>query len=103
MQGPNNSSGKINTGGSFGIVISRATLKLPEFLRLGAEFAAQGEILIAMKGPGVGVELRAAEATLRTEGLCSPVGGPWTSHRGKEKTANISENYRIICHHKITL
>ncbi len=55
--------------GSFGVVISRATLKLPEFLRLGAEFAAQGGILIAMKGPGVGVELRAAEATLKDRGL----------------------------------
>ncbi len=37
-------------GGSFHIVTSRATFKLPEFLRMGAFFLAPKGFLIAMKG-----------------------------------------------------
>lgn len=55
--------------GSFDVVVSRATFKLPEFIRHGAGFAAPGGILIAMKGPGVGIELKAAEATIKDRGL----------------------------------
>lgn len=65
--------------GHFAVVTSRATLKLPQFFRMGAYFLAPKGILIAMKSKRAEEEL--------TEG------------------ANISQNlgFSYIAHHDITL
>jgi len=51
--------------GRFDTVISRAALKLPEYLRLGAGFLVPGGLLIAMKGPGYEAELEDSQPLLR--------------------------------------
>lgn len=61
--------------GSFYTVISRATFKLPEFLRLGAGFLVPGGMLVAMKGPGYEAELEAARA------LSAEAGMKWSGSR----------------------
>ncbi len=55
--------------GSFNTIISRATFKLPDFLRLGAGFLAPGGILVAMKGPGYEAELEAARPVSQEAGM----------------------------------
>jgi len=55
--------------GRFDTVISRATLKLPEYLRLGAGFLLPGGLLIAMKGPGFEAELEDFLPLLRGAGM----------------------------------
>jgi 16S rRNA (guanine527-N7)-methyltransferase len=47
--------------GSFAIIISRATLKLPQFFRMGAYFLAPKGILLAMKSKRVEEEFTEAE------------------------------------------
>ena len=41
---------------SFDVIVSRATLKLPELLRGGLPLLKQGGVLAAMKGPGLDAE-----------------------------------------------
>jgi len=53
----------------FDTVISRAALKLPEYLRLGSGFLAPGGLLVAMKGPGFEAEKEASLPLLREAGL----------------------------------
>ncbi len=55
--------------GRFDAVISRATLKLPEYLRLGAGFLVPGGLLIAMKGPGFEAELEDSLPMLQEVGM----------------------------------
>lgn len=47
--------------GSFSIIISRATLKLPQFFRMGAYFLAPKGVLLAMKSKRVEEEFTEAE------------------------------------------
>ena len=54
---------------NFDIVISRASFKLPQFLKTGYYFIHTGGILIAMKGINIDAELRQAEKISRTVGL----------------------------------
>jgi 16S rRNA (guanine527-N7)-methyltransferase len=44
---------------SFDVIVSRATLKLPELLRGGLPLLKQGGVLAAMKGPGLEAEAAA--------------------------------------------
>jgi 16S rRNA (guanine527-N7)-methyltransferase len=53
----------------FDTVISRAALKLPDFLRLGSPFLAPGGLLIAMKGPGFEAEMEASLPLRQGEGM----------------------------------
>ena len=53
----------------FDVVISRASFKLPQFLKTGYHFIHTGGILIAMKGINIDAELRQAEKISRTVGL----------------------------------
>ena len=55
--------------GSFQVVTSRATFKLPEFLRMGAFFLAPKGSLIAMKGNLSDQELREANEMSHSLGL----------------------------------
>jgi len=54
---------------NFDIIISRASFKLPQFLKTGHHFIHTGGILIAMKGINIEAELRQAEKISRTVGL----------------------------------
>lgn len=53
----------------FAVVISRATLKLPQFYRMGAYFLAPKGILIAMKGKKAEEELKEAVFISQNMGL----------------------------------
>lgn len=55
--------------GCFDTVISRAALKLPEYLRLGSGFLAPGGLLIAMKGPGFEAEMEDSLPLLQDAGV----------------------------------
>ncbi len=55
--------------GRFDTVISRATFKLPEYLRLGNSFLIPGGLLIAMKGPGFEAELEDSLPMLQEVGM----------------------------------
>jgi 16S rRNA (guanine527-N7)-methyltransferase len=71
----------------FDTVISRATFKLPEYLRLGAGFLSPGGLLIAMKGPHVEAELRDSSKALQASGLklsdCKKISLPVTGDKRK--------------------
>jgi 16S rRNA (guanine527-N7)-methyltransferase len=54
---------------SFGVVITRATWSLKEFLRLAGPFVADNGIVLAMKGPQVEKEMLGLETLLQTTGL----------------------------------
>ncbi|MFA4915133.1 MAG: 16S rRNA (guanine(527)-N(7))-methyltransferase RsmG [Syntrophales bacterium] len=55
---------------AFDVVISRATLKLPQFLSMGAFFLSRNGILIAMKGPNIrGEELTDSAAISEELGM----------------------------------
>jgi 16S rRNA (guanine527-N7)-methyltransferase len=47
---------------SFDVIVSRATLKLPELLRGGLPLLKQGGVLAAMKGPGLDAEAAALDS-----------------------------------------
>jgi 16S rRNA (guanine527-N7)-methyltransferase len=47
---------------SFDVIVSRATLKLPELLRGGLPLLKQGGVLAAMKGPGLEAEAAALDS-----------------------------------------
>ena len=51
---------------SFDVIVSRATLKLPELLRGGLPLLKQGGVLAAMKGPGLEEEAAALESLNNT-------------------------------------
>jgi 16S rRNA (guanine527-N7)-methyltransferase len=55
--------------GRFDTVISRATFKLLEYLRLGNGFLIPGGLLIAMKGPGFEAELEDSLPMLQEVGM----------------------------------
>ena len=71
--------------GSFDMVISRASFKLPLFLELGIPFVSNGGTLIAMKGPNIKEEMVSSEAIAKQLGLylfeCHPVTLPLTGDR----------------------
>jgi len=58
-----------NYRGSFDIVISRATFKIPYFLTVGEHFLSAGGTLIAMKGKHVDGELTQDADAIRKTGL----------------------------------
>ncbi|MEA1935600.1 MAG: 16S rRNA (guanine(527)-N(7))-methyltransferase RsmG [Thermodesulfobacteriota bacterium] len=55
--------------GSFDVIVSRASFKLPQFLEIGEAFLSPGGILIAMKGSNIKAELEQAEEVSQTVGL----------------------------------
>lgn len=55
---------------SFGIVTSRATWSLEEFLRFANPFVSPGGVALAMKGPRVDTELFGLDKHLQNIGFC---------------------------------
>ncbi len=58
--------------GAYDTVISRATFKLADYLKVASGFLAPGGSLIAMKGPAVEAETAAARPILKELGLKPP-------------------------------
>jgi 16S rRNA (guanine527-N7)-methyltransferase len=82
--------------GSFQVVTSRATFKLPEFLRMGAFFLAPKGSLIAMKGNLSDQELRDANEMSHSLGL-ECIGS-------RDLTLPITGDFRrIIIYEKLSL
>lgn len=71
--------------GGFGVIISRATFKLPDFLTMGKYFISPGGILIAMKGINIDEELGQAKEISTQLGLehvgCHKIELPVTGNR----------------------
>jgi len=69
----------------FGVVITRATWTLKEFLRLAGSFVADRGIALAMKGPQGEKELSELEPYLQTVGFCLQNRHAYTLPCGTEK------------------
>ncbi|MBW2637314.1 MAG: 16S rRNA (guanine(527)-N(7))-methyltransferase RsmG [Deltaproteobacteria bacterium] len=73
--------------GSYDIVISRATFKLPELIERGAPFLSSGGTLIAMKGKNTAIEIEEATGLALKNGLalpeCHDIELPMTGHKRK--------------------
>ena len=73
--------------GSYDIVISRATFKLPELIEKGEPFLSFGGTLIAMKGKNTDIELRESSDLALKKGLalpeCHDIELPITGHKRK--------------------
>jgi 16S rRNA (guanine527-N7)-methyltransferase len=73
--------------GSYDIVISRATFKLPELIDKGEPFLSSGGTLIAMKGKNTDIELRESSGLALKKGLalheCHDIELPITGHKRK--------------------
>ncbi len=73
--------------GSYDIVISRATFKLPELIERGAPFLSSGGTLIAMKGKNTAIELSESSGLALKKGLalpeCYDIELPITGHKRK--------------------
>ena len=69
----------------FGVIITRATWTLNEFLRLAGPFVAGSGIALAMKGPQGEKELSELEPYLQTVGFCLQNRHAYTLPCGTEK------------------
>ncbi|MEA3470446.1 MAG: 16S rRNA (guanine(527)-N(7))-methyltransferase RsmG [Thermodesulfobacteriota bacterium] len=79
--------GKNDHRGSYDIVISRATFKLPELIEIGEPFLSPGGTLIAMKGKKTDIEVRESSGLALKKGLalpeCHDIELPITGHKRK--------------------
>ena len=69
----------------FGVVITRATWTLKEFLRLAGPFVVDSGVALAMKGPQGEKELSELEPYLQTVGFCLQNRHAYTLPCGTEK------------------
>jgi 16S rRNA (guanine527-N7)-methyltransferase len=73
--------------GSYDIVISRATFKLPELIERGEPFLSSRGTLIAMKGKNTAIELKESSGLASKKGLappeCHDIELPITGHKRK--------------------
>ena len=69
----------------FGVVITRATWTLKEFLRLAGPFVVDSGVALAMKGPQGEKELSELEPYLQTVGFCLQSRHAYTLPCGTEK------------------
>ncbi len=70
---------------SFGIVTSRATWSLEEFLRLASPFVSPGGVALAMKGPHIDAELLGLDKYLQNIGFYFKKRYPYALSFGGEK------------------
>ena len=70
---------------SFGIVTSRATWSLEEFLRLASPFVSPGGVALAMKGPHIDTELLGLDKHLQNIGFYLKRRYPYALSFGGEK------------------
>jgi 16S rRNA (guanine527-N7)-methyltransferase len=79
--------GKNDHRGSYDIVISRATFKLPELIEKGAPFLSSGGTLIVMKGKNTDIEVSESSSLALKKGLALPefhdIELPITGHKRK--------------------